>query len=821
MEVIGNEKNILDNPFEDVLHQSMIPYAEYVILDRAIPRVEDGLKPVQRRIIYSMYEQAMFPDKGYKKSARVVGDCLAKYHPHGDSSVYDAMVRLAQPYNMRMTLVDGQGNFGSIDGDPAAAMRYTEVKMQPLAVELVKDIEKETVKWNLNFDDSLKEPDVLPGHYPNLLVNGATGIAVGLATNIPPHNLVEVIDGACAYIENPKISLDEMMKIVPGPDFPTGGYIIAGEEIKKAYATGRGKILIRAKLHVEENSKGLKSIVITEIPYTVNKAEMLRKIDEMCSGSDPKKRKPILEKSIQSVTDESDRNGMRAVITLEREANVEKTLEALYKYSDLQVSFGINTVVIADGKPQQLGLLDVFRYYTEFQRNVIVKRTRYDLDKAKERAHILEGLIIAVTNIDEVIRIIKTSPDTPTAKASLRKAFNLSEKQATAILDLRLARLTKLEVNNLKAELANLLELIKEYEGILASKRKQFDVVVREMKVIRKKYGDDRRSVIVGSEDKIKVAKSEDKPIIETFVVGFNQKGAIRKVKPTAYKKLEDNSAHNMRDVFVCATKAATDEQVLAFTDKGNCFKIDMELLPESKSEHLEGFKMQNLFKEAQKGEKVVALFTVKNGVTPEGSLVFITEKGMIKITEWAENILIKGYYQVMKVDDDDRIINIELYDEKKTVLYITEGGMALNMLYEGVPVQKRVSGGVRGVGLYDNDKVVFARQIGSGEKVVLGATNGMFKVVECDSVKKLVRARKGVTIMDLGDKKYGEIVLAAEKVGSRAPTGIYVADRIGTESYSDTTNVSIESRESKGKVVKDLGRCQPEKIIFINTPEV
>ena len=303
MEIIENEKNIINSNFDQVLHQSMIPYAEYVILDRAIPRVEDGLKPVQRRIIYSMYEQAMFPDKGYKKSARVVGDCLAKYHPHGDTSVYDAMVRLAQPYNMRMTLVDGQGNFGSIDGDPAAAMRYTEVKMQPLALELVKDIEKETVKWNLNFDDSLKEPDVLPCHYPNLLVNGATGIAVGLATNIPPHNLAEVIDGACAYIENPKISLSEIMKYVPGPDFPTGGYIIAGNELKKAYETGKGRVLVRAKLHIEESQKGVKSIVITEIPYAVNKADMLTKIDKLCDGDSDKKGREIFANSIQSVGD--------------------------------------------------------------------------------------------------------------------------------------------------------------------------------------------------------------------------------------------------------------------------------------------------------------------------------------------------------------------------------------------------------------------------------------------------------------------------------------------------------------------------------------
>ncbi|MBR7135873.1 MAG: DNA topoisomerase 4 subunit A, partial [Clostridia bacterium] len=710
MEIIENEKNIINNPFEDVMHRSMIPYAEYVILDRAIPRVEDGLKPVQRRIIYSMYEQAMYPDKGYKKSARVVGDCLAKYHPHGDTSVYDAMVRLAQPYNMRMTLVDGQGNFGSIDGDPAAAMRYTEVKMQPLALELVKDIEKDTVKWNLNFDDSLKEPDVLPSHYPNLLVNGATGIAVGLATNIPTHNLGEVIEGACAYIENPKISLEEMMKIVPGPDFPTGGYIIAGEELKKAYSTGKGKIYIRAKLHVEEGEKGGKSIIITEIPYTVNKADMLRKIDDMCSGADEKKRKPVLEDNILSVSDESDRNGMRAVIRLKKDANVDKTLEALYKYSDLQISFGINTVVIADGKPQQLGLLDIFRYYTEFQREVVLRRTKHDHEKAKERAHILEGLIIAVTNIDEVIRIIKTSPDTQTARQNLRKAFSLSERQASAILDLRLARLTKLEVNNLKEELKNLLELIKEYEAIIASKRRQFEVVTREMRAVKKKFGDERRSEIVSNESEISIKKSEDKPVIETCIVGVNAKGKIRKLKLQQFKRITENQTPTQKDVLTSYTKVTTEETVYAFSNLGNCFKLDVEVLPESKGSLSEGVKLDDVCREAKKNEKIVAVFPIKGIEMPEGRLVFITKQGMIKVTPWSEFAIIKGYFQAMKVKDGDEIITIEKEDPEKTVLYITQRGMSLNMLYDGMPEQGRVAGGVKGMTLFEGDEVVFAR---------------------------------------------------------------------------------------------------------------
>ena len=389
----------------------MLPYAEYVILDRALPRVEDGLKPVQRRILYTMYDMGLTPDKPHKKSARIVGDCMGKYHPHGDSSVYDAMVRMAQDFNMRMTLVNGHGNFGSVDGDPAAAMRYTEARLEPLALELLRDIEKDTVRFTLNFDDSLKEPETLPGRFPNLLVNGASGIAVGLATNIPPHNLGEVIDGIVAYIDNPKIKLFEMMKYIKAPDFPTGGYIVAGELVQ-AYETGSGKILLRAKVNIEEGDNDKKLIVITELPYQVNKAKLLTKIAEL------REEKKDMLGGISEITDESDRNGMRAVIKVKKDADVEKILAALYKYTDLECTFGINMVAIADGKPQQMGLLDIIRHYVAYQREVVLRRTKFDLAQAKERCHILEGLIIAVRNIDEVIEIIKTSESVPVARSA-------------------------------------------------------------------------------------------------------------------------------------------------------------------------------------------------------------------------------------------------------------------------------------------------------------------------------------------------------------------------------------------------------------------
>ena len=388
--------NIYIKPIEDVMPESMLPYAEFVILDRALPRVEDGLKPVQRRILYTMHEMGLTPDKPHKKSARIVGDCMGKYHPHGDSSVYDAMVRMAQGFNMRMTLVDGHGNFGSVDGDPAAAMRYTEARLEPLAMELLKDLDKETVPFSFNFDDSLLEPDLLPGHYPNLLVNGANGIAVGLATNIPTHNLGEVIDGCCAFIDNPRISLGEMMKIIQGPDFSTGGYIIANE-LKQAYETGKGRITMRARYAVEQAENGKKQIIISELPYQTNKADLLRKI--MLLREDKKE----LLAGIAEIVDESDRQGMRAVITVKKDADVDAIIKLLLKYTDLECTFGINMVAIAGGKPRQLGLLDIIRYYTQYQQKVVLRRCRFELKEAEARCHILEGLIIGVHNVAEVV----------------------------------------------------------------------------------------------------------------------------------------------------------------------------------------------------------------------------------------------------------------------------------------------------------------------------------------------------------------------------------------------------------------------------------
>ena len=466
---------IVQKTMETVMHESMMPYSEHVILERALPRVEDGLKPVQRRILFTMQELSLTPDKPHRKCARIVGDCLGKYHPHGDSSVYGALARMAQPFALRAPLVDGHGNFGSIDGDSPAAMRYTEARMTPLAMEMLRDIDKDTVGFHLNFDDTQKEPDLLPGRFPNLLVNGADGIAVGLATNIPPHNLGETIDGVIAQMENPDITTRELMKYIPAPDFPTGGVLACTDELYQAYETGRGKIQLRAKVEIEKGNAGRTLLVVTEMTYGKNKAAVLEKILKL---SEEKK---ALFSGIYDIRDESDRMGMRAVIELKKDADVERTLAALYKYSELQDTVGVNMVAIADGKPMQMGLKTILAHYIRHQKEVVTRRTRYDLEQAKARAHILEGLIIAVDNLDEVIRLIRASKTPKEARERLIAAFNLTEIQAQAILDMRLQRLTNLEILTLRNEYAEVLKRIKYLESILKSEKKLISVIRDEL----------------------------------------------------------------------------------------------------------------------------------------------------------------------------------------------------------------------------------------------------------------------------------------------------------------------------------------------------
>lgn len=731
----GGQRGIIYKSVSEVLHESMIPYTETVVMDRALPRVEDGLKPVQRRILYSMLELGVTPDKPYRKSARIVGDCLGKYHPHGDSSVYDAMCRMAQDWVLRAPLVDGHGNFGSIDGDSPAAMRYTETRMTPLAIELMRDLEKDTVRWSLNFDDTLKEPDMFPGRFPNLLVNGASGIAVGVATNIPPHNLGEVIDGVVAYINHPNIKLDALMKIIKAPDFPSGGEIISVDGgLEQAYKTGKGKIIIRAKVNTEKNGDK-QSLIISELPYQVNKALLLQKIVELKEQNKDKLA------AITEVRDESDRTGMRAVIRLKKDANVNKILEYLYRSTNMQVSYGINMVAIADGKPKLLSLLDIISYYAQYQREIIVRRTRYDLNIAKDRAHIVEGLLIAIKNIDEVIKIIKKSASVGEAKQKLKEKFNLSEKQAQAILDMRLARLVHLEVEKLEEELKELKAKIKEFEAILASKTAQYDVVKRELLEIKKNYNSKRKSVILSSSNiKIEEAKEEEEPV-KNYVMAITAGNTIKKVSAKNYsmsqKGLGDNTT--ITDIPLQIENFASTDTVIIFTNQGNAIKRTAEEIKECKWRD-KGIGLLSIEKTIALNEVPVCLMKLP----PEGSVLFMTKQGMVKKSDVKDLMVGKGFYQVCKLGDQDEVISVEVDKAGKSILMLSKKGMSLNFDKTDIPTQGRISGGVKGINLDEGDSVVLAKQV-DFDHVVVVTQNGYIKKMALSQFPLSQRYRKGL----------------------------------------------------------------------------
>ncbi len=781
--------NLYVSPLEDVLPQSMLPYAEFVILDRALPRVEDGLKPVQRRILYTMYEMGLMPDKPHKKSARIVGDCMGKYHPHGDSSVYDAMVRMAQDFNMGRTLVNGHGNFGSVDGDPAAAMRYTEARLEPLALELLRDLDKNTVSFSLNFDDSLKEPDMLPGRFPNLLVNGASGIAVGLATNIPPHNLGEAIDGVVAYIEKPGIKLQEMLKYIPAPDFPTGGYIIANE-LNEAYRTGKGKITLRARIRVEAGEGDRKLIVISELPYQVNKANLLRRIAEL------REEKKEALAAVTRVTDESDRGGMRAVIELRGDADIPAVLKTLYKYTDLETTFGINMVAIAGGKPVQLGLMEIIKYYVNYQREVVLRRTKFDLNQAKERCHILEGLIIAVRNIDEVIKIIKSAESTADARDKLRKRFDLSERQAQAILDLRLARLTKLEVFKLEEELRQLKELIKKLTAIVGSQRLQLEVVKEEILEIKKKYKTPRKSTLVFDEKEADAERTDIREPGVKSLFGISGKGTLKCVSEKNFTASSKAVTEKTRPggILTSYIEVLSDEDVFVFTDLGNCYRV---MAGECTCKFSDaGTALADLTEDAQKGEKPVAVFSA---AAQEGELLFITAKGMLKKSAWKEYFLAKNSFQAIKLGEGDEVVCVQtdLPDEGETVFFVTEGGMCLNAKKDDIPTQGRIAGGVRGMNVKEGDRVIFASQIDGEGEIVTAISGGRFKRVITAQIDPLNRNCKGVRIAAL---KEGERILFADYV--TVPYMLAVETEEGMQELS-TEEVPIDVTSSRGRAVK------------------
>ncbi len=779
---------ITEQTMEEVLHNSMIPYAEYVIMDRAIPRVEDGLKPVQRRILYTMLELGMTPDKPQRKSARIVGDCLGKFHPHGDSSVYNAMVRMAQSWAQRGVLVDGHGNFGSIDGDGAAAMRYTEAKLAPLAMQLLRDLDKDTVDFQNNFDDSMLEPSVLPGRYPNLLVNGASGIAVGLATNIPPHNITEVINGVVSYIDNPQITLEGMMKHIKGPDFPTGGYII-NETLEDAYRTGNGKIKIRAKTHIENGDAGKKNIIITEIPYQVNKSSMLQKINVL------KEDKTSIFGGIAEIIDESDAE-IRVVIKIKKDYDPKAVLEALYKKSEMEVGFSFNMVAIAGGKPRTLSLLEIIRHYVEFQVEVIVRRTKHDLANAKERAHILQGLMIAVSNIDEVVQIIKNSENTKAARKNLMERFSLSERQAQAILDMRLARITSLEIYKLKEELDALMRLIASLEGILESKAKQFEVVKNEILEIRKAHGEARRSVIFGDVSEVETEDHTD-DMVTDYVLARTLAGTFKRASKAEFQKYEKATGEERtrEDEFVYLDVMAGDttDVIYAFTKKGKCLKMSPKDVTVSKWKD-KGKVIASVVKDLEADDEIVKM-QVFDSENIDGEFLFFTRGGMVKKTLATDYILQKQSFDAVKLKDGDEVVSVLRFEANKNMIFVTSKGMVLNAKTDDVPTQGRISAGVKGVNLENGDFVVFAGLVGKVGEIVVVSDAAMAKRVVVSTIEPISRARKGVKIFDL--KNNAKIIFASFV---KMPYDVAIISDTKEIAIINTEDFEVERRETKGK---------------------
>jgi DNA gyrase subunit A len=737
---------------EEEMRDSFMAYAMSVIISRALPDVRDGLKPVHRRVLYAMYDVGNTSDKAYKKSARLVGDIMGKYHPHGDTAIYDTIVRMAQDFNLRYPLVDGQGNFGSIDGDNPAAMRYTEIRMTPLAEEMLADIEKETVDFIPNYDDSLKEPTVLPSRIPNLLINGSAGIAVGMATNIPPHNLSEVIDGLVALIEHPEITVKELMQYIPGPDFPTGGFIHGTEPIVQGYQTGKGIIQMRGKAFIETVKRtGKEQIIISEIPYMVNKARLIEQIAVL-----------LEEKKIEGIgvpRDESDREGMRIVIELKRDAISDIVLNQLYKHTALQESFGINLLAISDGKPKLLNLKEALKAFVDHRKEVVTRRTAYDLRKAEERLHILEGYRIALDNLDAVIMLIRNSSDPKVAKEGLVANFGLSEIQAQAILDLRLQRLTGLERDKIMEEHRETVELIAKLRTILADEREIYKIIVDELKEIKEKYGDERRTQIVDRTEEISI---EDTIVDEDMAVTISHEGYIKRNPVTLYRaqrrggKGKIGATTKEEDFVEYLFIASMHSYILFFTTIGKVYWIKVHELPQA-SRAARGKPIVNLLN-LEPGERVSAFLSVRE--FQEGRyIVFATKNGLIKKTELMAyaNPRASGI-RAIGLEDRDEVIGVRLTDGQQEIILSTADGQSIRFKEEQVRPTGRGTFGVVGMKLDPGDKVVSMEILSLGFDILTVSEGGYGKRTEMDEYRLQSRGGKGIITMKTTDKT-GQVI--------------------------------------------------------------
>ncbi len=793
---------------EDELKKSFISYAMAVIVTRALPDVRDGLKPVHRRILYSMNEMGITPDKPYRKSARIVGDVLGKYHPHGDSSVYDAMVRLAQDFSIRYTLVEGQGNFGSVDGDGAAAMRYTEARLSKLSMEMVRDIEKETVDFYPNFDETLMQPAVMPSRFPNLLVNGSSGIAVGMATNIPPHNLGEVIDACVHYIDHPDCTVDDLMQFVKGPDFPTGGVILGKRGIYDAYHEGRGRIIVRAKSEIEEMSQGRQRIVVTEIPYMVNKAKLIEKIAEM-----------VHEKTVEGISDirdESDRQGMRIVIELKRDVNANVVLNTLYKHTQLQDTFGAIMLALVDGTPKILSLRQMIHHYLEHQEDVIRRRTQYDLNKAEARSHILEGLIIALDNIDEVIALIRGSRTAQEAKDGLMTRFGLSERQAQAILDMRLQRLTGLERDKIEAEYAELQKQIAWYKQVLADESLVLGIIKDEILEIKRKYAGERRTEISALEGEIDML---DLIAEEDMVVTLTHYGYVKRLPKATYRAQKRGGkgvvgATTREEDFVEQMYVVnTHDTLMFFTNRGRAYQLNCYQIPEA-GRTARGTAIVNLL-QLDAGEKVKAMLPVPAEKVAGHYLIMATKNGVIKRTELSEfTNLRKSGLIALVLREDDELIGVALTDGSYEMLLGTRDGMAIRFPETDMRPIGRAAMGVKSIELNQGDEVVDMCPVFEGMKVLSITENGYGKLTEIDEYRVQSRGGKGIKAMNL-TAKTGR--LTCQLLADEAEDILLITDD-GTIIRTPVSSISTLSRNTQG--VRLMRVAEDSKVISVARAE-
>lgn len=746
----GNGR-ILPVNLEQEMRNSYIDYAMSVIVSRALPDVRDGLKPVHRRILYAMQEAGMTSGKPYKKSARIVGEVLGKYHPHGDSSVYDAIVRMAQDFSMRYMLADGHGNFGSVDGDPPAAMRYTEVRMAKIAELMLQDIDKDTVDFVPNYDESLKEPSVLPSKFPELLVNGTSGIAVGMATNIPPHNMSEVIDGVLMLIDNPDASVEELMTVIKGPDFPTGGLIMGTTGIRDAYTTGRGSVKMRAKAHIETMSNGKPRIVVTELPYQVNKARLIEKIAELAR-----------DKQIEGITDlrdESDRKGMSIVIELRKDINPDIMLNQLYKHTQLQDTFGVIMLALVDNQPRILTLKQVLHYYIQHQEDVITRRTRYELSKAEARAHILEGLTIALDHLDAVITTIRESQTADIARNALMDGFKLSEKQAQAILDLRLQRLTGLEREKIEEEYQEVLKKIEWLKSVLADESKIMTIIKEELTAVKEKYGDARRTAITYDMSEM---SEEDLIADEDVVLTISHNNYIKRMKLDTYNKQNRGG----QGILGMSTKegdfveniliTTTHHTILFFTSRGRVHYLKAYQIAEA-SRQARGTALINLLK-LDKGEKITAVLQVRE-YNPAKFLFMATRKGIVKKVQLSEfNTTRKLGVIALKLDDDDELIGVKQTDGQKQIVIGTRNGYAIIFDEEEVRSMGRIARGVKGIKLRDGDEVVGMDTIKRDSEILTVTAGGYGKRTKVEEYTTHHRGAMGVINLRVTEKT-GEVI--------------------------------------------------------------